>query len=193
MVNVFLFHGAYGNGEENWFPWLKEQLQSVGGVVYVPRFPTPEGQSLDNWMEVFKRFEKFVDSDTIFVGHSIGCAFVLDVLEKLKKRIRAAYLIAPFINDLPDPKNEVNHINCTFYKKKFDWHAIKNGCPEFHAIASDNDPYVPPKDAEKVSKALGVELTIIEGAGHFNKKAGYTQFPQLLDMIEDTLTTNKGD
>ncbi len=193
MVNVFFFHGAYGNGEENWLPWLKEQLESVGCVVYVPRFPTPEGQSLDGWMKVFRRFEESVDSDTIFVSHSIGCAFALDVIEQLKTRIRAAYLVAPFISDLPDPKGEVNHINKTFYKKKFDWHAIKDKCQEFHAIASDNDPYVPAKEAEKVSKPLGVELAIIEGAGHFNKKAGYTQFPQLLDMIEDTLTTNKGD
>ena len=193
MVNVFFFHGAYGNGEENWFPWLKEQLESIGCVVYIPRFPTPEGQSLDSWMTVFKRFEKYVDSNTIFVGHSIGCAFALDVVEQLKKQIRAAYLIAPFIGDLPDPKDELNRINRTFYKKKFDWYAIKNNCPEFHAIASDNDPYVPVKDAEKVSKRLGVALTIIEGAGHFNTKAGYTQFPQLLDMIEDILNTNKGD
>ena len=27
MTKVILIHGAYGNPEENWFPWLKEEQQ----------------------------------------------------------------------------------------------------------------------------------------------------------------------
>jgi len=47
MPNVIFFHGAYGDGQENWFPWLKGELEEIGCTVIVPVFPTPENQSLE--------------------------------------------------------------------------------------------------------------------------------------------------
>jgi len=29
-MNFFIFHGIYGNPEENWFPWLKKELEKKG-------------------------------------------------------------------------------------------------------------------------------------------------------------------
>ncbi len=45
--NVFIFHGSSGYPEENWFPWLKQKLEDKGLEVFVPKFPTPEGQSFE--------------------------------------------------------------------------------------------------------------------------------------------------
>jgi len=109
-------------------------------------------------------------------------------LEKLDQKIKAAFLVAGFITPAVDPKGEVTEINKTFYDKKFDWGKIKRNCECLYAINSDNDPYITLDMAEKLAKPLGLTLTVIEGAGHFNKAAGYTKFPQLLDMIEDVLT-----
>lgn len=188
MPNVFIIHGAYGSPEENWIPWLRGELEEIGCTVFVPAFPTPGGQMLGSWLRVFEKFEQHVDRDTILVGHSIGSAFVLNILQRLEKEVKAAFLVAPFVTPVIDPKNEVTDINRTFYEKKFDWEKIKKNCKYIYAIASDNDPYVSLDIAERVSKPLGVTLTMIEGGGHFNAKAGFTKFPQLLDMIEDTLT-----
>lgn len=41
MANVIIIHGAYGNPEENWFPWLKKELEKLDCRVFVPKFPTP--------------------------------------------------------------------------------------------------------------------------------------------------------
>jgi predicted alpha/beta hydrolase family esterase len=46
MANIFIIHGSYGNPDENWFPWLKKELEQEGHKVFVPKFPTPEDQSL---------------------------------------------------------------------------------------------------------------------------------------------------
>lgn len=189
MPTVFLFHGAYGSPSENWFPWLKEELENIGCEVIVPTFPTPKEQTLDNWLKVFKKFEQHVNENTVFIGHSLGVAFILSLLERPKARIRASFLVSGFVTRVIDPKDQVNTINKTFYDKKFNWEKIKENCKDFHVINSDNDPYVSPEIAEKVSTQLGVELIIIEGGGHFNKKSGYEKFPQLLDMVEDALTT----
>ena len=51
-MKALIFHGTHGSPEGNWFPWLHGELISKGWDVDVPAFPTPEGQSLDNWINV---------------------------------------------------------------------------------------------------------------------------------------------
>ena len=92
MTNVFIIHGAYGHPNENWFPWLKSELEKLGCKVFVPKFPTPENQSLENWLKVFKDYKQYLNENSIVVGHSLGPAFLLNILENLDKPIKAAFL-----------------------------------------------------------------------------------------------------
>lgn len=39
MNNVFIFHGTEGYPEENWFPWMKRELEQNGCSAFVPQFP----------------------------------------------------------------------------------------------------------------------------------------------------------
>ncbi len=48
-------------------------------------------------------------------------------------------------------------------------------------------PYVAWENGKKLAKELGVPLTFIPNAGHFNTKAGYTEFPDLLQKVENVL------
>ena len=52
MKNAIIIHGTYGNPDENWFPWLKIELEKIGYQVYVPTFPTPENQNLEAWLKI---------------------------------------------------------------------------------------------------------------------------------------------
>ncbi len=52
---------------------------------------------------------------------------------------------------------------------------------------SDNDPYVPLKKAEELAKNLGVKVSLVKNAGHFNEDAGYTKFELLLEKIKTVL------
>ena len=76
-----MIHGAYGSPDENWFPWLKKSLESLGYEVVIPKFPTPAGQTLTNWTKVFKPYLSEIDEDSIFIGHSLGPAFIMSILE----------------------------------------------------------------------------------------------------------------
>ncbi|MCX6742574.1 MAG: alpha/beta hydrolase [Candidatus Pacearchaeota archaeon] len=182
MTKFFIIHGAYGNPEENWFPWLKEELEKQGDIVFVPKFPTPENQSLENWMKVLKDYEKFIDENTIFVGHSIGVAFILNILEKSNKKVKACFFISGFLSLLGN--SVFDKINKTFIDKGFNWKKIKNNCNKFYIFHSDNDPYVPLKKAENLTNKLGTKVIIVKNAGHFNEAAGYKKFDLLLDYIK---------
>ena len=59
MTNVFIFHGVGGHPEENWFPWLSKKLEALGCKVFIPQFPTPENQTLDNWLKILDNYKEY--------------------------------------------------------------------------------------------------------------------------------------
>ncbi len=180
-MNVIMIHGAYGTPEENWFPWLKTELEKAGYTVSVPKFPTPDGQDLENWLRVFDEYKGHLDEDTIFIGHSLGPAFILTVLEQIDRPIKASFLVAGFIGLLNN--TEFDKINKTFVNKRFNWDKIRANCPRFFTYASDNDPYVPLNKTDELSEKLGTKTIIMNKAGHFNAAAGYTTFQRLLEDV----------
>lgn len=183
MANIIMIHGAYGNPDENWFPWLKEELEKIGHKVFIPKFPTPEDQTLDSWLKAFKPYEQYLDKDTVLIGHSLGAAFILTLLET--RKAKAVFFVAGFIGDLDNPKFDV--INKTFTEKEFDWQVIRQNCSNFSIYHSNNDPYVPIKKAEELSSSLGQEYMLVLDAGHFNKDSGYDEIGFLLHDLKKNL------
>ena len=178
---VFIIHGIYGTPEDNWQPWLKRELGSMGLEVFVPQFPAPEGHNLQNWLKVFEEYRKHIKTETIMIGHSMAPAFILSILESLDSPVEAAFFVAPFVGPL---NLELDGLNKTFTEKEFDWDKIKTNCNKFYIYSSDNDEYVPIEKGEFLAKKLNAVYKVVPNAGHFNKKAGYMEFQQLFDDIE---------
>src|SRR3990167_10912907 len=65
--------------------------------------------------------------------------------------------------------NEFDEGMKTFSHKKFDWEKIKSNCKKFYVFHSNNDPYIPLKDAENLARELGVGLTLIRNGKHLNR------------------------
>jgi len=184
-MNAFVIHGSFGSPEENWFPWLKAELEKIGCPVFVPRFPTPEGQSLKAWLKAFEEYKAQVDENTVFAGHSLGPAFILSVLERLEKPVKACFFVAGFVGALGNP--EFDAMNKSFAEKEVDWEKIRKNCGKFFVFYSGNDPFVPKEKAQKLGQMLGTKPILVKGAGHFNSKAGYARFPLLLEKIKTAL------
>ncbi len=179
-MNFFIIHGVYANPEENWFPWLKKQLESMNYEVIVPKFPTPLDQSLESWMRVFSNYESKINEETVMIGHSLGAAFILNYLEKTNKKIKAAYLIAGFHKLLG---NQYDDLNKTFVGKEFNWEKIMQSCNKFFIFASENDPYIPFEISKELTEKLNAEFNIVPNGGHLNKESGFEEFYLLLECI----------
>jgi len=184
MITVFIFHGTAGYPEENWFPWLKRNLEALGCKVVVPQFPTPKNQSPENWFNVFEKYKKDFTPDTILIGHSLGGTFLLRLLEKSDIKIKASFLVAAPIGVQPI-KNYLT--DKPFLDQPFNWKKIKEHCQKFFVFHSDNDHFVPLGNGEQLAKNLGTKLIFISGCGHFNKAAGFDKFKLLLEKIEEVL------
>ena len=180
MKNAIIIHGTEGHPQENWFPWLKGELEKQGYKVSVPQFPSPPvvPAKVAEWFEVLKDYP--IDEDTILIGHSLGGIFTLRILETLKQPVKAAFMVGAPIGVRPILNYDRD---VAFSGFDFDWDTIKNNAGRFAVYQSDDDPYVGLANGEELAKHLGIELSFIPNSGHFNTKAGYTEFPQLLKEI----------
>ncbi len=182
MKKAFIIHGAYGNPHENWFPWLRKELMGFDYEVISPTFPTPENQSLETWDAVFEKYQDQLDENTIMIGHSLGCPFILNVLQNIDIKIKAIYLVAGFHTLLDHPIDEINK---TFVENSFDWNKIKSNCEKIVMFSGDNDPYINLDISDELAKILNAEYEVIKNGGHLNATAGYTKFEVLLSKIKD--------
>jgi len=182
MRNAIIIHGTEGFPGENWFPWLKKELEQKGYVISVPQFPSPPviPAKISEWFDVLKEYESSFDEDTVLIGHSLGGVFTLRVLEKLKNPVKAAFFVGTPIGVRPILNYDRDNAFSGF---EFDWDEIRKKAGRFSVYQSDDDPYVSLGNGEELAQHLGVELTFIPNSGHFNKRAGYTKFPALLEDI----------
>lgn len=180
-MDIVILHGTMGSPEGNWFPWLKAEMEKRGHTVYVPRLPTPEGQTKDEWCAALREQAPLFGKDTVLVGHSCGALFVLHILEVVRNPVAKAVLVSPFMSALGN--ETFDRLNASFVNHDFDWAAVKRNAGEIVLLHGDDDPYVPLAEAQKVAGKVGQPLTIVPGGGHLNAESGFTRFEKLLEMM----------
>ena len=182
-LRVVVLHGAHGGPDTNWFPWLHDALEAQGLEVIRPRLPTPQGQFLTAWLDAYDRLVgPLPPAATALVGHSLGAAFALRLVERAAEPVAGLFLAAGFMGALG--LSDYDPINASFFAAPFDWAGIR--ARRGHACrcwAGDDDPYVPLARSQDVADRLGVELEVVHGGGHLNAETGFTAFPQLRDAL----------
>ncbi len=182
MKTAFIIHGSDGNPNENWFPWLKGELERIGYTVFVPKFPCENEHELSAWLSTFKEYEQYITPETIIIAHSRGCSFAWRVLETGNFKVAGLYLVGGFYKYLWYPKS--NGKTDTFFVEPFKWEIIKEACKVIKCYQSDNDEWVPINIGNEIGGLLNISVTLVKDAGHFNTESGYTTFPLLLDDIK---------
>ncbi|MFA7286244.1 MAG: alpha/beta hydrolase [Patescibacteria group bacterium] len=176
---VFIIHGWEGSPDNHWFPWLKRELESRDYVVIASQFPGEQHPVLAMWLTELSRIVGEVDSETYFVGHSLGCITILKYLETVPvgTNVAGAILVAGFISSLGIPEIE------NFIAVPVDAMRIRAACSKIVAFQSTNDDFVSLAHGEVLRDELGAKLVVVENAGHFCAEDGYESFPSLLEKL----------
>ncbi|KKP65534.1 MAG: hypothetical protein UR68_C0003G0011 [Candidatus Roizmanbacteria bacterium GW2011_GWA2_35_19] len=161
---------------------VKARVRKKGHKVFIPKFPTPKGESLESWLKILNNYKEYINKDTVIIGHSKGGLFLLRLLERLNHPIYASFLVSASIGIRPYKFYELNHKFAHGYD--FDWKLIKANSNIFFAYHSNNDPYTCLDNGKTIAKNLDINLILIPNAGHFNEKSGYLKFEKLLQDIE---------
>ncbi|OGG18923.1 hypothetical protein A3D78_05705 [Candidatus Gottesmanbacteria bacterium RIFCSPHIGHO2_02_FULL_39_14] len=200
-MTFVIFHGAFGSPEENWFPQLKENLESLGQKVLAPQFPVdnwetiskngpqipPKNQILTNWLKKFEPIYQEIKNNNklVFIGHSLGPVFILHLVAKYKLKLDCAIFVIPFMTALNRRDLwQFDHVNTSFYKSDFDFDLLKKQIPLSYVLYSDNDPYVDKKYSLEFAQKLDSSTIVIKGGKHLNIEAGFTNFPLVLELYK---------
>ena len=157
-------------------PWLKKKLIAAGIKTETPLMPSPWEPDFNAFKKEFGKFS--VVENTILVGHSCGCAFLVRWLGESKLKIRKLVLVAPW--KIPD-KNDESRI--AFYGYPID-KTIKDRVDEIVMFTADNEEENGKKSLEIFHKALGGKTIELNGRGHYTlNDMGREEFPELLEII----------
>ena len=180
MKNYFIIHGSFGHSKENWFPWLENELKNRGRVFNLD-YPVGDGyQNYDNWEKVLNEIKNHINEESVFICHSIGCVFLVKYCIKNQIKIGKAIFVAGVNNQLGQHK-EFDDVNKTMFTNNAkDFHHL---CSNRICFYSNNDPYIKLEKLKEFAKEVNAQEILIENAGHFNEKAGYTKFEEILNYI----------
>lgn len=194
MKRVFIVHGWDGSPAEGWFPWLKTELKKKGFTVAVPAMPHPERPTIEDWTSELSRAVGTPDTQTYFVGHSIGCQTILRYLAMLPNvtPIGGAVFVAGWftLKKLEDADAEA--IAAPWVQGVLDTPKVKNILSgKISAIFSRTDSWVPLENEKIFQDKLGAKIYIENGgvpSGHFSGSDGIVQLPKVLELILDMST-----
>jgi len=183
---AILVHGWEGDPDNNWFPWLKQELINRGYEVVAPQLPDSDHPKLEPWVNTLTKATGEVDEQTIFIGHSLGCQTILRYLEKLPadKKVGTVICVAGFfyLVNLEGPEQEAEAK--AWLDIPINTEKIKNQISRIVAILSDNDPWVLAEENKlNFEQKLGAEVLILNGRGHFDDDVNTKELPEILKFI----------
>ena len=186
MKRVFLIHGWDGHPSNNWFPWLKKELEKRKFKVVAPLMPNSDEPKIETWVPYLAKQVKKPDENTYFIGHSIGCQAIIRYLQTIKDKIGGAVFVAGWFSLTLESTEteEEKEIAKPWFETAIDFDKVKKTTNNFIAIFSDNDPYVPLEENSKLIKnKLGAKIIIEKNKGHFDDEAEIKELPSVLNSI----------
>lgn len=185
MKRVIIVHGWGGNPQNNWFPWLKNELTKRGFEVLVPQLPDTDNPRMQNWVPALSDVVGKADQNTYLVSHSLGCQVIARYIEGLPENteIGGVVFVAGFFKTLTGLDEEDRETEKHWLDAPIDLRAVKKHLIHSVAIFSDNDPFVPLENQDDFRDALGSEVIIEHAMGHFNDAGGTKELPIVLQKI----------
>ena len=176
---IILLHGWGGSKEERFFIWLEQELTALGHKVIRFDFPNTDNPNQKKWLQKLEQEAGYINGKTLFVGFSLGGVTALRFLEELDEDVKVGgvYLLGTPTADLG--YNELKD----FFKTDLNWGKLKTACNSYYIYNSTNDEIVSPDHGQKLARELDSEVTVVEGAWHFNVE----KLPQLLDDIKQNI------
>lgn len=175
---VLLVHGWGGSDYPHWQSWLAGEIAKDYGKVSFLQFSDFDFPDLELWKkELEQELEEFAPD--IVICHSLANTLWFHLAhEKRLKKVSKLYLVAP-----PSLKCDVDEIKSFFPltppKDIYAQDAI--------LVCSTNDPYLDITEAKELQKTLGIEMLLLENAGHINTDSGHGKWPWILEDLKNTI------
>ena len=187
--NFVILHGYTEHNDTQFFLWLKNQLEYLGYRVQLPELPDTDAPLERKQVEYVMENISF-DENTILIGHSLGGAIALKVLEKLPSGIFGLGLVAPgglegqfWTDDFEfDRRTGERKQYLTGFDFKYDFTQITPKIKKCAILGADNDAGYRLPWMKYLAEKLSGQLRLVHARGfHFTA----TEEPEVLKMTLD--------
>lgn len=183
MKRIFLIHRWSGGPSDDWRPWLKAELDKLGHQVFAPEMPDTDLPVIEKWVRKLSEDVGTPDSDTYFVGHSIGCQAILRYLETISTPVGGAVFVAGWFNLKNLESEGISAIAKPWIETPISVESVKAVLPQSTLIISSNDPYGCLDENQKRFAELVTKTVVVRDAGHFTEDDGFKTLPLALEEI----------
>ena len=173
---IFIPGNGGGSPKDNWFPYLKAELEKLRINVVDTEFPDSDLARESYWIPFLHHLE--ADEQTVLVGHSSGAIAAMRFAET--HPLLGSVLVGTYHTDLGFPKEKLSG----YFDRPWNWNAIIQNQKWIMQFASVDDPWIPIEEARYVHEKLRTEYHEFTGQGHFGGDYQKLVFPELLEALQ---------
>lgn len=173
--NCLIIHGCPSEVEDrlcdkHWLAWVRKELIANGIKTETPSMPEAWHPDYEKFKIEFENYE--VNENTVLVGHSCGCAFLLRWLGETKRRAAKLILVAPWKIGDDD-----------FYNYDID-QSIKERVGEIVIFTADDEEDDGKLSAKIFQESISGRVIELAGHGHYTLEDMVTEeFPELIEIV----------
>jgi predicted alpha/beta hydrolase family esterase len=177
MARRFLVLHGWQNHRppDHWQFWLTERLRARGEQVLYPQLPSPDEPLLADWLAVVRSELRMLGhGERIVVCHSLGCLLWL----RHAARMTDDEVVDRLLLVCPPSTTTLPTSLATFFPEPGDAAALARSVrrrPEL--VCTGGDPWCPEGAATAYGERLGLDVHVVEGAGHLSADDGYGPWP----------------
>lgn len=183
MKRIIIVHGWDGGSDRDWMPWVTTEFKKLGYEVLCPDLPHTETPIIEDWVPFLSKIVGTPDSDTYFIGHSIGCQTIMRYLETIDTKVGGAIFVAAWfdLENLEGPDAEATAK--PWISTPINTDKVKGNLGFSITILGDNDEWVPyEKTKKKFKELLDSEVITIPKGGHITSDDGFGPFTRLIGI-----------
>lgn len=183
--SVFILHCENADPEQHWYAWLEQQLKSEEIRVERVFLADANHPEAEIWQTCLEAQLKGLNEQSIVVAHGLSCVAVARFLAKKLKQmtLKAGIFIAAFNDAIPQHPE----FNSLLEHCHFESGLLRANIQRRLVFFSSNDPVIPVPLTFKFSNLLNAQLIEVAQAGHFRAEDGFSEFPQLLQVLQTLL------
>lgn len=184
MNKVYIVHCWEGSKDDGWYPWLDKELSNGNTIVYRFNMPNTENPKIEEWVPFLDSIVKDLDSNTYFVGHSIGCQTILRFLQSRDiTNIGGILLVAPWLDLLPEAISDSESYETAkpWLTIPIDFEKVKMFTSNITCIFSDDDYFVSLPQKEVFEKLLDAKTIVVSNKGHISQEDDVYELDEILN------------
>lgn len=162
--------------DKHWIPWTKKELESKGIKTETPLMPLPWNPVYKNFKKEFEKYN--VNENTVLVGTSCGCTFLVRWLGETQRKISRLILVAPW-----KIEEGASEFKKAFYEFPIDL-SIRNRVKKIVMFTSNDEAEDGKKGLKMFRDAIGGKIINLPNYGHYLlRDMGTEEFPELINEI----------